>query len=150
MIYKNILRPILFAINPEFVHDFLFVYLYIFDKSKLFNKLLFKISNYSSPRLKQRMFGLYFRTPIGLSAGMDKNALAPNVWSAFDFGWAQIGSISLKAQAGNKKPRLWRLPKDKSLVIYYGLSNDGVKKIYQRLQSAKQKSINRGLWSISI
>ncbi len=150
MLYKKIIRPILFSMDPEFVHDFLFIALFIFDKSKFFNNILFKFSNFTSPRIKQKMFGLYFRTPIGLSAGMDKNALAANVWSAFDFGWAQIGSVSREWQAGNKKPRLWRLPKDKSIVIHYGLANDGAKKITMRLLKAKQRCPKRGLLSISI
>lgn len=148
--YKKILRPILFAMDPEFVHDFLFLYLFFFKKIKWLNNFLFKISNFTSPKIKQNLWGLYFRTPIGLSAGMDKNGLAANVWSSFGFAWAQIGSVTYEQQDGNPKPRLWRLPKDKSIVIYYGLTNDGAKKISERLRKIQKSWKPRGLLSISI
>lgn len=148
MFYKKIIKPILFSFPPEFVHDALFIFLYPFQKISFLNNFLFKINNFTSPRIKQRLFGLYFRTPIGLAAGMDKNALGSKVWSAFDFGWSQIGSVTYSQQAGNPKPRLWRLPEDNSLVIHYGLANDGAKKIAKRIQKINRPP--RGLWSVSI
>jgi len=144
MFYQRIIRPILFLIDPEKIHDFTIWGLSFFSKNKLLNKLLKLILDYTSPRLKQRLFGLYFKNPIGLSAGLDKNGIAINTWSAMGFAWAQIGSITYKAQAGNKKPRLWRLPKDKGLVVYYGLCNRGAEKVVKQL---KKKT---GLISASI
>lgn len=147
MFYQKIIRPILFLFDPEKVHSFTLQLLSILDKSRFLNNLLFKTKNFTSPRIKQKIWNLYFRTPIGLAAGMDKNAICPTAWSAFDFGWAQIGSITAKAQPGNPKPRLWRLPKDKGLVVYYGLSNNGAKTVAKKLSKIKK---NRGLLSISI
>ncbi|MCD4761307.1 dihydroorotate dehydrogenase (quinone), partial [bacterium] len=147
MIYKKIIRPILFLFPPEFVHDFTLFWLGICSKIPFLRNNIFQICNYSSPRLKQNFFGLYFRTPIGLAAGMDKNASAANIWNSFDFGWCQLGSITNLAQAGNKKPRLWRLPQDKGLVINYGLSNIGAQAVLNKL---KNQTKSRGLWSISI
>ncbi len=134
MFYQKIIRPILFLIDPEKVHDFTLWGLSFFSRSKLLNKLLKSKLNYTSPRLRQKLFGLYFKNPIGLAAGLDKNGQAINTWSAMGFAWAQIGSITHQAQDGNPKPRLWRLPKDKGLVVYYGLCNQGAKKIVEQLK----------------
>lgn len=147
MIWVKIIRPILFRLDAEFVHDLALFYIGIYNKNKFLNQALFKALNYTSPRLKQKHFGLYFRTPIGLAAGMDKNASGANAWSSFDFGWCQLGSITAKEQLGNPRPRLWRLPKDKAILVNYGLSNLGADKIYKKLSQLKKI---RGLWSISI
>jgi dihydroorotate dehydrogenase len=144
MFYQRIIRPILFLIDPEKVHDFTLWGLSFFSKSKILNKLLKARLNYTSPRLRQKLFGLYFKNPVGLAAGLDKNGKAINVWSAMGFGWAQIGSITHQSQEGNPKPRLWRLPKDKGLVVYYGLANQGASK------TAKQLKKKTGLISASI
>ncbi|MBT4349172.1 dihydroorotate dehydrogenase (quinone), partial [bacterium] len=150
MFYQKIIRPILFLFKPEFIHNLTFFLLSIFNKNKTLNNLLFKVCNYTSPRLKQKLFGLYFRNPIGLTAGMDKNAKLSLTWGSFNFAWAQLGSISAQAQPGNKKPRLWRLVKDRAILVYYGLSNVGAKQIAKKLNNDKVKFKKRGLWSISI
>ena len=145
MIYKHIIRPILFLFNPETIHNITYKILSIFNNKPLSN-VLFKLFNYTSPYLKQKLFNIYFRTPIGLTAGMDKNAALPLVWGAFNFSWAQLGSVTYLPQKGNPKPRLWRLVKDRGLIVYYGLSNIGAEEIKKKLK--KQKKNN--LWSISI
>lgn len=147
MIYKKIIRPILFLTDPEAIHNFVLWGLSIFNKINFLNNLLFKFGNFTSPRLRQKYWGVYFRTPIGLAGGMDKNASAPRVWSSFDFGWCQIGSITYQPQTGNKKPRLWRLPQDQGLIVHNGLANPGAQDIYKKLAKIKK---SRGLWSISI
>lgn len=134
MFYQRIIRPILFKIDPEVIHNFTIWGLSFFSKSKLLNKFLKSRLNYTSPRLRQKLFDLKFKNPIGLAAGLDKNGIAINTWSAMGFAWAQIGSITNQAQAGNAKPRLWRLPQDKGLVVYYGLCNKGADRIAKQLQ----------------
>ncbi|OGY94636.1 MAG: dihydroorotate dehydrogenase (quinone) [Candidatus Komeilibacteria bacterium RIFOXYC1_FULL_37_11] len=144
MFYQRVIRPILFLIDPEKIHNFTIWGLSFFSKYKLLNVLLKAKLNYTSPRLRQRLCGLNFKNPIGLAAGLDKNGQAINTWSAMGFAWAEIGSITYQAQSGNKKPRLWRLPQDKGLVVYYGLYNQGAHKIVEQL---KKKT---GLISASI
>ena len=150
MFYQKFIRPILFLFKPETIHNLTFSSLIIFNKSRLLNDFLFRVCDYTSPRLKQKLFGLYFRNPIGLTAGMDKNAKLSLTWGSFNFAWAQLGSVSAQAQPGNKKPRLWRLVKDKAILVYYGLSNIGAKKIAEKLLKDKSRFKKRGLWSISI
>jgi len=81
---------------------------------------------------------------------MDKNAKLSLVWGSFNFAWVQIGSVTHQPQQGNKKPRLWRLIKDKCLIVHYGLSNIGATNIANKLTNDKARFKKRGLWSISI
>lgn len=101
----------------------------------------------SDPSLKRTVFGLSFDNPVGLGAGFDKNALYLRELETLGFGFAEIGTVTPKPQAGNEKPRLFRLPKDKALINRMGFNNDGVDVIRRRLderknQLAKNKSSN--------
>lgn len=93
-----------------------------------------KVLRYQDPALEQTVAGLKFTNPVGLSAGFDKNAKLLKALPAVGFGFAEIGSITLEAYVGNPKPRLFRLPKSKGLVVYYGLMNQGVEKIVKRIK----------------
>src|SRR3989344_981175 len=150
MFYKQIIRPILFTLPAETVHDLVMFSLSLVEKSKSLNDLIFKLLNFTSPRLRQNKFGLYFRTPIGLAAGLDKKAAAPLLWSAFDFGWAELGSFTYQDHPGNTKPRLWRLIKEQGIIVHSGLPNKGAAAIAKKLASKRKRYSKRGLWSISI
>ena len=85
------------------------------------------------------MCGLTFQNPVGIGAGFDKNALYLDELAALGFGFAEIGTVTPKAQAGNDKPRLFRLPKDKALINRMGFNNDGVDAIAGRLRKRKER-----------
>ncbi|MBT4849741.1 quinone-dependent dihydroorotate dehydrogenase [Candidatus Parcubacteria bacterium] len=147
MLYQKIIRPILFLFDAEKVHSFTIKYLKILNYSFFYN-IVNRITRVDSLRLKQQIWGLDFKTPIGLAAGMDKHAAVPNAWPAFGFGWVQIGSITNLEQPGNPKPRLWRLPKDRGIVVYYGIPNPGAAAMVDKIkQQGKNK---KTLWSVSI
>jgi len=78
---------------------------------------------------------LNFKNPVGLGAGFDKNARYLRELEALGFGFVEIGTVTPVGQAGNDKPRLFRLPKDKALINRMGFNNDGVKVIAERLRS---------------
>lgn len=147
MFYQKIIRPILFLFDAEKVHNFTLKSLQILNNNFLYN-IASRVTRVDSDRIKQQIWGLDFVTPIGLTAGMDKQATAVNAWPAFGFGWVQIGSMTNLAQTGNAKPRLWRLPKDKGIVVYYGIPNPGAVAMVDKLK--KQSTKKRCLWSISI
>lgn len=150
MLYKKIIKPILFLFDAEAVHDFTSSLLSVANKSRTINNLIFKCLNYSTPRLKQKKYGLYFRTPVGLAAGIDKKAAAPLLWSAFDFGWAELGSFTYEAHDGNARPRLWRMIPEQGIIVYSGLPNKGAAYIAHKLAIEKNRYPKRGLWGISI
>lgn len=98
---------------------------------------------YDHPSLRKNLFGLEFKNPVGLGAGFDKNALYLRELEALGFGFVEIGTVTPKPQAGNDKPRLFRLPKDKALINRMGFNNDGVYTIRKRLEYRKTQDTQR-------
>ncbi len=132
-IYRWVCKPVFFRIDPEDIHDFMSstgVFLGRFRITRFFTKLMF---GYSNPMLRQHVLGMDFRNPVGLAAGFDKNAELTRIMPAVGFGFEEAGSITGEPCEGNPKPRLWRLPKSQSLVVHYGLKNDGCVAISKRL-----------------
>ena len=86
------------------------------------------------------LWNLQFRNRIGLGAGFDKNARYLRELEVLGFGFVEIGTVTPLPQAGNEKPRLFRLPKDKALINRMGFNNDGVVKIAERLKKWKAKN----------
>ncbi len=136
-IYKHIFKPVAFALDPEFVHDWILKAGIFLGKSKTGRTLTKKIFHYDSPSLEQTILGIHFTNPIGLAAGFDKNAELTNILPEVGFGFAEVGSVTGEPCAGNPGKRLWRLPKSESLLVYYGLKNDGAEVIAKRLSNLK-------------
>jgi dihydroorotate dehydrogenase len=84
------------------------------------------------------VFGLHFKNPVGLGAGFDKNAKYLKELEMLGFGFVEVGTVTPLPQAGNDKPRLFRLPKDGALINRMGFNNDGVQAIAARLQQWKE------------
>jgi dihydroorotate dehydrogenase len=87
------------------------------------------------PKLAVRAFGLNFSNPIGMAAGFDKSAEAPDSLLRLGFGFVEIGTVTPKPQAGNPRPRLFRLERDEAVVNRMGFNNDGAEAVLQRLAS---------------
>ena len=88
----------------------------------------------SNERLSQDLWGLQFPNPVGLAAGFDKNGVAAGIWSSFGFGFAELGAVTLHAQPGNPRPRLFRLPPDRAALNRMGANNLGAAAIANSLQ----------------
>ena len=93
----------------------------------------------ANENLKSEILNLKFENPVGLGAGFDKNARYLRELEALGFGFVEIGTVTPLPQAGNDKPRLFRLPKDKALINRMGFNNDGVKVIAERLRQWQSK-----------
>jgi len=85
------------------------------------------------PRLATRAFGLNFPNPVGMAAGFDKNAEAPDALLRLGFGFVEIGSVTPKPQEGNPRPRLFRLEQDSGVINRMGFNNDGAEVVLRRL-----------------
>jgi dihydroorotate dehydrogenase len=85
------------------------------------------------PKLMVRAFGLNFPNPIGMAAGFDKNAEAPDALFRLGFGFVEIGTVTPKPQAGNPRPRLFRLERDEAVINRLGFNNDGADAVLRRL-----------------
>jgi dihydroorotate dehydrogenase len=99
-------------------------------------RLISAISTTRDPSLRTRAWGIDFRTPIGLAAGLDKSGTAFNALGALGFGFVEIGTITAHAQPGNPKPRLFRLPRDRALLNRMGFNNPGAEAVADRLATA--------------
>ena len=131
--YK-LIRDFLFLFDPEKVHYFSMNSLRLLCKIPVLKKIINHLFSPANALLNTKFLGISFKNPVGLAAGFDKNAQYLNELEALGFGFVEIGTVTPKAQAGNEKPRLFRLPKDKALINRMGFNNDGVEVIAERLR----------------
>lgn len=137
--YKLFIRPILFLFDPEKIHHFTFRLLTLKGKVPGFKSIVSGLFNYEHKKLERTLFGITFKNPVGLAAGFDKDAKLIDELAAFGFGFIEIGTLTPKAQPGNDKPRLFRLPKDQAVINRMGFNNGGVTEAVERL---KRRSSN--------
>lgn len=142
--YK-LLRGILFLFPTEGVHYFSMNCLKVLCSIPPIRKFISWIFTPANKRLTKKYFGLNFKNPVGLGAGFDKNAKYLRELEALGFGFAEIGTVTPLPQAGNDKPRLFRLPKDKALINRMGFNNDGAKVIAERLQKWSKLNEHSGI-----
>lgn len=127
--------------EPEKAHYFTFSLIRFLHKIPGFPSLFRAIYCYSHPKLEKNLFGLHFKNPIGLAAGMDKDSKLFNEFGNLGFGFVEIGTVTPKAQPGNDKPRSFRLPKNDALINRMGFNNEGVKASAERLKNRKDKTL---------
>lgn len=99
------------------------------------------------PVLETRLAGLDLPNPIGLAAGYDKNAQVPDALLAMGFGFVECGAVTPRPQAGNPKPRLFRLTEDRAVINRMGFNNDGLARIATRLRA---RAGRRGVVGINL
>jgi dihydroorotate dehydrogenase len=130
----SLLKPLLFALDPETVHNGVMTLLETTARCKPLLELVRGFCAVPDPMLETECMGLRFPNPIGLAAGLDKNALALPIWAALGFGFVELGSVTANLQAGNDKPRLFRLPEDAALINRMGFNNHGADVVAARLE----------------
>jgi dihydroorotate dehydrogenase len=141
--YKIFIRPLLFTISPEKVHHLIVRIIkisFLFPGVRFLVRCLFTFRNKA---LETSFAGLTFKNPVGLAAGFDKNAEFYDEFSAFGFGFIEIGTVTPYSQPGNEKPRSFRLAKDKALINRMGFNNVGADKVKTNL-SKKETNILLG------
>lgn len=135
--YLNLVRPILFAQDPEKMHILFIAIGRILNSNPITKSLVSLAFNYQNPILEQKIAGIRFKNPIGLAAGFDKDAKISSLMADVGFGFTEVGSITAKPCAGNPGIRFKRLIKQKAIWINYGLNNDGADIIHKRLKNKK-------------
>jgi dihydroorotate dehydrogenase len=129
MAYFKLIRPLLFMLKPEVAHD-----LAILALSK---NLVPKQDIYRNKMLVSKVFGLEFQNPVGLAAGFDKNAKCLPALSDQNFGFVEVGTVTPIPQAGNPKPRLFRVEDQQAIINRMGFNNEGIELYAQRLRQWK-------------
>src|SRR5574344_404660 len=127
-----LMRPILFAMDPEQAHD-----LTMQRMAQSQNTLLeaaWRQAQISDPIT---LAGLHFPNRVGLAAGLDKNARCIDGLAAMGFGFVEVGTVTPKAQPGNPKPRMFRLPEANALINRFGFNNDGLEAFVHNVQQSQ-------------
>jgi len=131
----QLLRPLLFRMSPEQAHTASLWAARMAQRTVL--PLVASQYRFEDERLKQRLWGNTFPSPVGLAAGADKNAQAVPFWEAVGFGFVEVGSVSARPAAGNPTPRAFRLPEDQALINRLGLNNEGAEAVAERLEQGR-------------
>jgi dihydroorotate dehydrogenase len=137
-------RPLLFLIDPEKAHAIVFRLLRLIMYLPGFRSLLGSLYTLEDPLLEKKLMGLSFKNPVGLAAGFDKDARLIDILPCFGFGFIEIGTLTPQPQTGNRKPRLFRLPKDQALINRMGFNNEGVASAVTRLKDRSPRVIIGG------
>jgi dihydroorotate dehydrogenase len=133
--YERFVRPLLFSLDAETAHQLAIGLL----RGASYVDLALRALKVFQPTPKPKtVFGIEFSNPIGLAAGLDKNGVALPAWAALGFGFIEIGTVTAKAQSGNPKPRIFRLPPQQALINRLGFNNDGADTIAARLRRLRE------------
>ncbi|TFL13062.1 quinone-dependent dihydroorotate dehydrogenase [Pusillimonas caeni] len=128
-------RPALFSLDAETAHE-----LTLSSLQKAYDCRLTRHLLSSRPQLPTQLMGLSLRNPVGLAAGLDKNGAHIDALGQLGFGFIEVGTVTPRAQAGNPKPRMYRLPEAHSLINRMGFNNDGLKKFIDNVRSSAWRS----------
>jgi dihydroorotate dehydrogenase len=125
------LRPLLFKLNPEQAHYFALSFLHYIPQS-CFKPL---------PAKPVQALGMEFPHPVGLAAGLDKDAMHVDALAKLHFSFIEVGTVTPKAQLGNPKPRLFRIPEARALINRMGFNNQGAEALVKQLDNIRYRGI---------
>lgn len=142
--YKSIIKPLFFLFEPEKIHHIVFKVIKFLCAIPGVPSIIKSIYIVNDKRLERKLFGLTFPNPVGLAAGFDKDAKLYDELGYYGFGFIEIGTLTPKAQPGNEKPRMFRLPEDDGLINRMGFNNGGAEAAAERLKNRKSNIIIGG------
>ena len=128
----SLIRNVLFKMDAEYVHEQT-----IENLSRFGNTPLNMLWRQKQPLKPVEVFGLTFPNPVGLAAGLDKNGECIDAFAAMGFGFIEVGTVTPKPQAGNPKPRIFRLPQANAIINRMGFNNHGVDKLVENVKRAR-------------
>jgi dihydroorotate dehydrogenase len=129
--YENVVRPLLFLLDPETAHHLVIDAL---RRASRVDLALGALRRFQPAPKPKALFGVEFPNPVGLAAGFDKNGVALPVWAALGFGFIEIGTVTAKPQSGNPRPRIFRYAGRQALINRLGFNNEGADIIANRLR----------------
>lgn len=132
IVYRRVLRPLLFRLDAEAAHRLALAFMSAVPPA---------FAPVDPPELGSRLWGLEFSNPVGLAAGMDKDARAAGAWQALGFGFVELGTVTPRPQPGNPRPRLWRLCAEDALVNSLGFPSRGMEAVGRRLERLRRRGL---------
>lgn len=148
--YRNLFNKVLVKVDAEKAHHGGIKALQMASRSPILVEQLRRAWDQPHPELVTNHFGRSLSSPIGLAAGLDKNAQAIDALDACGFGFVEVGTITGEEQPGNEKPRLFRLPEDRAIINRMGFNNDGSFLITERLMRRQDRGAGRAVLGINI
>ena len=145
MLYRWLIRPLLYALPAETAHRLTMSVLSVLSRVPALPTLVQRVCRVRDPRLVVEAFGLQFPNPLGLAAGLDKDAEAYPMLGALGFGFIEVGTLTAQAQPGNPRPRLFRLVRDRALVNRMGFNNHGAAAAAGRLGRRPAGEVRLGI-----
>lgn len=139
-LYKHVLKKIFFSFDAENVHDFMTKSGKLLGKSSFSRWITSLLFSFQSPKLVQKIDGIEFKNPVGLSAGFDYNGELTQILPSVGFGWHTIGTVTIEPYEGNTKPRLGRFPKSQALLVNKGFKSLGAKKVIKNLEKLQKEN----------
>ena len=138
--YK-LLKNTLFLLPAEKAHTLTMYLLKLSFKIPVIKSIILNLFKVNSKKIEKKLWGITFPNPVGLAAGFDKNANYLDELSCFGFGFIEIGTVTPLPQAGNPKPRLFRLISDEAIINRMGFNNEGVKSVVKQLKNRPKNLI---------
>jgi dihydroorotate dehydrogenase len=142
VLYDELIRPLLFHLDAEEAHVRV---LALLARTRPLASILQGLGSQDDPRLHSRAFGLDFRNPVGLAAGLDKHGEAAHAWPWLGLGFAEIGTVTPRPQPGNPRPRLFRLLEDEAIINRMGFNSLGADAVLRNLRGAGRVGIPLGV-----
>ncbi len=142
MLYKWLAKPVLFQMDPEDAHHATMAAMSLAGKlpgGPALLEMMYGVRE--SSELSVHLWGIHFRNPVGLAAGLDKNAAAVPAFSSIGFGFMEVGTVTPKPQPGNERPRLFRLPQDHALINRMGFNNEGAAAMAEKLAQLRSRKV---------
>ena len=128
----ELIRKLLFLLDAEEAHEFTSRQMIVLQQIPIALRAIERLCRPPASAARE-LLGMKFRSPIGIAAGFDKNALMMPMLAALGFGFVEVGTVTLHPQAGNPRPRLFRYPRERALVNRMGFNNDGADAIAHRI-----------------
>jgi len=140
-LYRQWVLPLFFKLEPETAHWVAMEGIRLAGQIPFGLQCLAGLFGLEDARLETDVFGLHFRNPVGLAAGYDKDARAVRELTALGFGHLEVGTVTPLPQAGNPRPRIFRIPEDKVVINRMGFPNQGARAMCTRLRRAHSRPI---------
>ena len=145
MLYRRLLRPLLFLLGAEQAHTLSLGGLKILAKSPTLCRIIRRLNGADATILGRTVFGLRFPSPFGLAGGMDKDGRAVAAWAALGFGFVEVGTVTRHPQEGNERPRLYRIRQHEAIINRMGFNNAGSIGLARRLSALRWRPFPIGV-----
>lgn len=137
------LRFFLFKLDAEKAHHLTLKWFNFLIRIPFVQSILKFLYVVEDKKLERNLFGLTFKNPVGLAAGLDKNAECIDAFAAIGFGFIEIGTVTPLAQDGNEQPRLFRLIEDQAIINRMGFNNGGMSAVKSNIVNSRQYAFKK-------